>query len=292
MAGIQSQPVSIGCPVWSCPGWRGSVYPQKAAKSSWLKYYSQTFNSVEGNSSFYGIPTPDTFKRWADETADGFEFCFKFPRVVSHDCKLVGAARETDQFLEGIRILHERNRLGVTFLQLGPDFSPKYFFALKSFLASLPEDCSFAVEVRHPDWFSAPVEQEFNELLSEREMDRVLFDSRALHSAPAMDEYEERSQVRKPNPPLRQMATANRPMLRFIGRNKVELTQPWIDEWIPVLATWIGEGRRPYVFAHTPDDTFAPQFARRIHNALAQQVEAMATLEEWPFHEEKQMELF
>ena len=286
------EPVSIGCPVWSCPGWKGSVYPAKAAKASWLKYYSQSFNTVEGNSSFYGIPTTDTFKRWADESAEGFQFCFKFPRVISHDCRLVGAARETDQFLEGIQILRDNNRQGVTFLQLGPDFSPQYFFALKSYLAALPEELSFAVEVRHGDWFSQPVETELNGLLAEMEIDRVLFDSRALYSAPPTDEYEERSQVRKPNPPHRRIATAQSPMLRFIGRNNVETLTPWIDEWVPVLEAWIKEGKHPYVFAHTPDDTFAPQFARRIRNALARRIDGMTPIDEWPFHEQKQMNLF
>ena len=57
-------PFFLGCPVWSCAGWKGQVYPASAPQKSWLKYYSETFLTVEGNTTFYAIPSPDTVQRW------------------------------------------------------------------------------------------------------------------------------------------------------------------------------------------------------------------------------------
>ncbi|MEM9410921.1 MAG: DUF72 domain-containing protein, partial [Planctomycetota bacterium] len=74
----------IGCPVWSCPQWRGSVYRPKSPRTNWLREYSEVFTTVEGNSTFYGLPKLETFQRWADETADHFRFVLKFPRSITH----------------------------------------------------------------------------------------------------------------------------------------------------------------------------------------------------------------
>ena len=283
---------SLGCPVWSCPHWRGSVYSTKAAKTKWLNHYSTVFNTVEGNSTFYGIPAPETFQRWADQTIEGFRFALKFPRSISHDAQLVDAEERTKQFLTGLQILHQADRLGPTFLQLSPGFSPLGFCALEHYLRSLPNELPFAVEVRHHDWFEQPTEQRLNNLLTELNMDRVIFDSRPLYSAPPVTEAEQISQTRKPKVPIRQDVTAGFPMLRLVGRDDVSLVQPWIEEWVPIVASWIAEGVHPFVFTHTPDDQFAPELARLFHNALVSEVDALDPIDQWPFEQPSQQRLF
>lgn len=81
-------PLMLGCPVWGCADWGGQVYPLKTPRSQWLHWYSRTFNTVEGNSTFYALPSVETTRRWASETANGFRFMLKFPRVISHDSEL------------------------------------------------------------------------------------------------------------------------------------------------------------------------------------------------------------
>lgn len=260
----QMSRIRIGCPVWSCPQWRGIVYASKSPRKHWLKEYSQVFNTVEGNSTFYGIPGPDTFKRWADETAEGFHFVPKFPRIISHEHQLVGAESETGAFLDGLAILHEADRLGPSFLQLGPRFGPSQLHVLTDYLSQLPQQFPYAVEVRHPDFFKEPFETELNNMLVEMGIDRVIFDSRPLFSAPPTDEIEEASQARKPKVPLRTEVTARNPVLRLIGRNDVSRIQPWVDQWAGTINTWIASGKTPYLFAHTPDDKFAPDMARML----------------------------
>ena len=282
----------LGCPVWSCPQWRGSVYRAKAPKDRWLNHYSQSFKTVEGNSTFYGIPKLEIFERWAKQTEPGFQFALKFPRLISHDKLMQNVELESDLFLKGLEILHQHDRLGPSFLQLSPSFSPSQFGLLANYLNRLPDRFPYAVEVRHPGWFEGEAERRLNDLLRNQNVDRVIFDSRPLYSAPPTDEFEAKSQQRKPKVPIRTEVTGQRPMLRFIGRNDVSLTQEWIEEWVPVVAQWMNEGLIPFVFTHTPDDQFAPQFAKRFHNALAEVVDGVDPIVEWPFQTPQQKELF
>ena len=289
---MKSRHFYLGCPIWSCPHWRGTVYNARATQKRWLADYSNTFNTVEGNSTFYGIPSADTFRRWGDETCDGFKFALKFPRVISHEHQLVGAERETDLFLEGLGILQDAHKLGPTFLQLSPTFSPRNFKRLETFLKSLPIQFPYAVEVRHHDFFKEPAEAALNNLLTELSIDRVIFDSRPLFSQPPTDEIEEVSQKRKPRSPIRKTVTGIRPVLRLVGRNDLSVVQPWIDEWSETIAEWIDEGLKPFVFTHAPDDQFAPEFARMFHNSLSEKVSQLEQFR-WQYEPAKQqMKLF
>jgi uncharacterized protein YecE (DUF72 family) len=262
-------PYRIGCPVWACGEWRGTLFPEKAPRTSWLRHYSAVFGTVEGNSTFYTLPSVETARRWADEAADGFRFALKFPRAITHEAELVDCDAVTGRFLEILAALHERDRLGPSFLQLGPAFDGRRFDALARYLRSLPSEFPWAVEVRHADWFDeGRFENALNQLLREVGMDRALFDSRALFSRPPSDEWEVESCRRKPRSPLRRTVTGPRPMLRLVGRNRIEEADPWLTEWAGPVAEWIRAGHEPYVFLHAPNDRHAPELAARFHEAL------------------------
>lgn len=263
-------PLYLGCPVWNCAGWSDRVFPRRTPRSEWLRWYSSTFNTVEGNSTFYGLPTRESVVRWASESATGFRFCFKFPRLISHDLQLVNAEESVAEFLDCLNPLWEADRMGPTFLQLGPDFDPSRLPNLKRFLNLLPDDRDWAVEVRHHDWFDrADNEKRLNDLLTEMQIDKVIFDSRPLFQCPPDDDIEVKSQARKPKTPVRQTITGKHPMLRIVGRNKIALADPFFDQWSPIIAKWIGDGLKPYIFTHAPDDAFAPELARRLATRLA-----------------------
>ncbi len=266
-------PLLLGCPVWNCDAWGGVVYPVGTPKQKRLSWYTGMFNTVEGNNSFYAIPSREHAKRWAAESAHGFRFCMKFPREISHESALVGSEQATGEFLDVLYELAAGGVLGPSFLQMGPDFGPDRFEVMDAYLRNLPTDLPFAVEVRHDGWFdSADNERRLNALLSELQMDKVIFDSRPLYQAPPDDDVERVSQTRKPKTPLRRTVTGKQPMLRLVGRNRVELTHRFIDEWVPVLAGWIRDGLQPVVFTHAPDDAFAPVFARELWQRLASQL--------------------
>jgi uncharacterized protein YecE (DUF72 family) len=262
-------PIYIGCPVWNCDTWSDIVFPAGTKRTQWLNWYTQMFNCVEGNSSFYATPTVDHARRWAAEAAAGFRFCLKFPREISHDRSLVHADSPTARFLQAIEELANGDRLGPTFLQLGPHFAADRFDVLKSYMTQLPREFPWAVELRHKSWYDAASnESRLDEFLTEFSIDKVIFDSRPLNQAPPDDDFEKQSQARKPKTPLRKMATGKHPLLRLIGRDRVELVDNFIAEWVPTITDWVAAGKIPYIFTHTPDDTFAPQMARRMWEQL------------------------
>jgi len=266
-------PYFLGCPVWACPGWVGSIFASDAKRSEYLHQYSMAFNTVEGNSTFYGLPTRATAANWCEQSLPGFRFALKFPRVITHERQLRGAEPETRAFLSLLEVLATHDRLGPSFLQLSPSFSGAQLPDLAAFLRELPEEFPFAVEVRHPDFFEdSPVEQQLQELLVRLQMDRVLFETRPLFSAAATDESEAEAQRRKPRTATRPIVSGQRPMLRFVGRNDVAASAPWIAEWVPEVADWIRRGLTPYVFLHAPDDRFAPDLAQAFHTALSAQL--------------------
>lgn len=106
--------------------------------------------------------------------------------------------------------------------------------------------------------------KQLNELLSRLRIDKVLFGSRPLFQAPPDDAIETESQARKPKTPVRQTVTSERPMLRIVGRNRVELVDRFFDQWAPIIVRWINDGLTPIVFTQAPDDAKAPELARRL----------------------------
>lgn len=280
---VATHPIFLGCPVWACDHWRGSLYTSKAPRADWLKQYSSVFGTVEGNSTFYALPSLETAQRWADSVARGFKFSLKVPRSISHDKRLRDAEKELKAFIEVADILDVARCLGPSFLQLPPDFSPDNRSVLEKFLRELPTYLPWALEVRHFDWYDAgPVERWLDNLLTELRIDKVLFDSRPLYSKPPADDIEKASQSRKPKTPIRQTVTGEHPFLRIVGRNNLDDVTPWIEEWAPVITGWIAKGLTPFVFTHAPDDKFAPEFARRMHAAVKKMLPSLPEMSAWP----------
>jgi uncharacterized protein YecE (DUF72 family) len=50
----------IGTSGWSYKDWMGNFYPNDSKQSEWLSIYSEKFNTVEIDSTFYGVPRKTT----------------------------------------------------------------------------------------------------------------------------------------------------------------------------------------------------------------------------------------
>ncbi len=264
-----SLPYYLGGPIWSWPAWKGQVYQEKAPQKDFLKQYSQAFPAIEGNTTFYQLPSVEKARGWVREVADGFQFALKIPKVISHEKRLRGAEAETQAFIDALRVLQEANHLGPSLLNMRPTFAGQDFDTLVQFLRAWPTDLPLAVEPRHMDYFdNGATENSFNQLLSELYMDRAVYDTRPLHAAPATTEAEQKTQQESPNLPPRIVATGRRPFLRLLGRDDLTRITSMIDEWSAVVANWIDAGLTPYVFVHTPDYGFVPDFAKLFHEAV------------------------
>jgi uncharacterized protein YecE (DUF72 family) len=270
----------LGCPIWSNKAWVGELFRADARPAGYLAQYAQVFNTVEGNTTFYGVPKPATVQRWHADTPPGFRFCFKFPRTISHDRRLRNAGTETREFLDRMAPLAER--LGPLMLQLPPAFGPDGLETLAAYLDTLSTEFRYAVEVRHPAWFAKDeAERRFNRLLMDRGVERVMLDSRALFSTPPPDPAAREAQRKKPRLPVHVIATGTRPLVRFIGHPELERNDAFLAPWLDKFAEWLGEGRSPYLFVHTPDNNAAPRLARRVHEQLHRRC-AVGTLPVWP----------
>ncbi|MBI3241358.1 MAG: DUF72 domain-containing protein [Chloroflexi bacterium] len=146
-------PLYLGCPMWGLKLWVGNFFPAKAKQRDFLSLYSRRLNTVEGNTTFYSLPSAETADRWRDETPPGFKFCLKFPRAISHEKRLRNAEAETARFLDCLARLGDR--CGPAFLQLPPTFGSQHLPSLISFLDTLSQNFRYAVEVRHPSFFES-----------------------------------------------------------------------------------------------------------------------------------------
>lgn len=270
----------LGCPVWGHKDWVGRYFAAGSQPDAFLRQYASVFNAVEGNATFYGLPRATTVERWAQDTPGTFRFCFKFPQTITHDRRLVGAAAETAAFLALLRPLGPR--LGPLMLQLPPGFGPDDLPQLAHFLRDLPRDLAYAVELRHPAYFSGgDAEAGLDDLLAGLAMDRVIFDSRGLWDSDRSDPLVRAAQARKPRLPVRLTVTGRSPVVRFVAHAHMDANRWLLKAWADQLALWIGQGLEPFVFVHAPDEGLAPQLARQLHEQLSRRVDA-GLLPPWP----------
>lgn len=283
LAGMALVRCHLGCPVWSNRDWIGELFVAGTKPGAFLRQYSVAFDTVEGNNCFYGLPKPETVARWREEAAPGFRFCFKFPRVISHEQRLRLVAAETTEFLDRLAPLAAADKLGPSFLQLPPRFGPDDLPALHDYLVALPKDFQYAVEVRHRAFFAkGEEERRLNRLLLDLGLDRVMLDSRALFAADPADPDTRTAQGKKPRLPVHAISLGPRPFIRYIGHPDVEANRPFLAPWLDKLALWLSEGREPYFFAHTPNNRRAPHLARRVHELLRARCPELNPPPPWP----------
>ena len=269
----------VGCPMWANRDWVGTFFPAATRSGEELRCYSQWCNAVEGNTSFYALPEPTAVDRWRELTPEEFRFAFKLPRHITHERRLRNAAVDVEEFCQRFEPLRER--MGPVMIQLPASFSPDDTPVLGQFLSGVPRDLDWAVEVRHEQFCrGGDDERRLNELLHAHGVDRVVIDTRALFAGPSETPAEREAFERKPRLTVRPVATGWRPIVRFIGQSDPAECRRFWAKWLPVLARWLGEGREPYVFTHTPDNAIAPGLARELHAEVAELVPTLATLPE------------
>lgn len=281
----------IGCTVWSLKEWVGNFFTDDAKQGDFLSQYASVFNTVEGNTTFYNIPSEQTIKRWKQETPDEFKFCFKFHRSITHDKRLKNTEDDIMNFLETFDPIADR--LGPFMIQLPPQFSPAEFARLEEMISMLPGAYRYAVEVRHSDFFNhGREEHRLNRLLKSYNIDRVIFDTRKLHAMKSNEQSVLEAKKKKPEVPVRFINTGSRPLVRFVGSNDPVANEPYLKEWAIVVADWIKEGLHPYIFTHTPDKVSQPANARRFHQLLSELID-VDPMPAWPNERQnKQMNLF
>jgi uncharacterized protein YecE (DUF72 family) len=173
--------ILIGGSSWKYPGWLGQIYrrerylsrgkfSKKLFEAECLREYTETFPTVCGDFAFYQFPTEEFWSRLFQQTPGHFRFAFKVPEQIT--CKVFpahpryGAAggRDNDAFLDSgmfqdmfVRpLLPHRQKTALLIFEFG-SFGRRSFAGLQEFLdrldpflASLPPEFRYAVEIRNP----------------------------------------------------------------------------------------------------------------------------------------------
>ncbi len=258
--------------MWSLPDWTGRFLPADGTDT--LTAYATWCNAVEGNTTFYAVPSATTVAGWSEQAPPDFRFCFKLPRTITHDRRLRHADDELDGFLTAMAPLADR--CGPVLIQLPPTFRPEDLPALTDFIGSVPRtDWDWAVEVRHHGFFpGGRFERPLNDALAEQGVNRVLLDSRPLFAGPCRTPAEIDAFARKPRVPVRPVATAGSPIVRLIGRTDPDATRAGWQQWVPKVAEWLMAGLHPFVFVHTPDNVDSLWLNRLFHAEVSALVTA------------------
>ena len=147
--------IRVGCTGWSYEDWRGGFYPAQCDPGEFLERYVRVFNTAEIDSTFYHTPDPSRAQRWATTAPDGFEFCPKLPRTITHEGPIGEAPEALRRFERGIRPLRDAGRLGPIVAQFPPSFRyPEGAERLRLVLEGIPAPQPLAVELRHRSWWA------------------------------------------------------------------------------------------------------------------------------------------
>ncbi|XP_024535541.1 uncharacterized protein LOC112347966 isoform X4 [Selaginella moellendorffii] len=129
--------------------WRGVVYPRSSAQKDWFRLYTNLFDTVEINNTFYRLPERKVFQEWHDQAPENFCYALKYSRFGTHMKRLKDPENHVNLFLDRSVPLHAT--CGPVLVQLPPKFKLE-LERLKEFLHRLPTNIRWAVEVRDSRW--------------------------------------------------------------------------------------------------------------------------------------------
>ena len=163
----QAGTLRVGIAGWAVRKEHDELFPSTGTH---LQRYSQQFNAVEINSSFYRPHWPATYERWAESVPDDFRFAVKIPRSITHESRLHDTSG-LKEFAEQTASLG--HKLGPWLVQLPPslDFEvsivKRFFDDLRSIFTG-----AVVCEPRHGTWF----ENDADGLLRTFDVARVVAD--------------------------------------------------------------------------------------------------------------------
>jgi uncharacterized protein YecE (DUF72 family) len=153
--------IEIGCSGWSYKHWHDAVYKHQPA-SVWLQRYTEFFDSVEVNTTFYRLPKRSMVQGWADGTPEDFTFAIKVSRYLTHVKRLTEVRDGWQRLQERVEPLIETRKLTCLLWQLPGSFE-RDDVRLAGAIEQLPRDQRHAFEFRHASWFCPAVMQMLRE---------------------------------------------------------------------------------------------------------------------------------
>ncbi|HWT94955.1 MAG TPA: DUF72 domain-containing protein [Solirubrobacteraceae bacterium] len=151
--------VRIGCSGWQYQSWREILYPKGLAQRNWLRRYSEVFDTVEVNATFYRLAKPASVAGWLEQTPPDFLFTIKGSQYLTHMKRLLDLEQGPGRFFDSIAPALGTPKMGPVLWQLPPNFK-RDDARLEAWLSTVTGPGSLggpelrhAVEFRHESWF-------------------------------------------------------------------------------------------------------------------------------------------
>ncbi len=242
--------INIGYPKWSKADLKG-FYPRGTKDE--LRYYSEEFNSVEFNGTFYRSPSKEQVLIWKNRTSDDFKFCPKFTNSISHYSRLNNTDEKVAAFVDSTVLFEEK--LGMGFIQMPENFRPKAFDRLEGFLNRFPKGYPLAFEVRHEEWYND--EQTLNKylkLLKKTNTTNIIVDTPGRRDM------------------LNFQLTTPVAFIRFVSTTDV-IDKLRLSEWVTKIKEWKEAGlKQVYFFVHQKIDLETPFLSTEFVKELNEQL--------------------
>jgi len=141
--------IRIGTSGWNYKHWRERFYPRTLPVKRWFEFYSQVFDTVEINNTFYRWPKPEVFEAWREQAPPGFLYAVKANRLITHMKKLTAPEEPLERLYTRAMLL--RKHLGPVLFQLPPKWQCNVE-RLRDFAGHLRRDVTHVIEFRVEGW--------------------------------------------------------------------------------------------------------------------------------------------
>ncbi len=234
--------IRIGTSGWTYSHWKHVFYPLACPKSRWLEYYTEHFDTVELNATFYRLPKATTFEGWGRRTPDLFLWAVKASKYITHTKRLREPAEPLERFYSVTSALGEK--LGPILFQLPPSlsFDEERF---TGFCGCLSPSRRHALEVRHPSWIS----------------DRLFAILKAHNMAFCISDTAGRY-------PFHERVTADFIYIRLHGSKKLyasDYSEEELQTWAQKIRKW---GKDTYLYFDNDFEGYAVKNAKRMKEIL------------------------
>lgn len=156
----------IGTAGWSYKDWVPVFYPKNQTGGfDWLQFYSNYFNCVEVNSTYYAYLNPKIISGWLRKIEDVDDFLFNLKLHQDFTHKKDFDAQKIRAVAYNLDILLRAERLGGLLIQFPYSFSfntPS--IAHLNRLRDIFQNYNLFIEVRHRSWLNKKAMELFNRL--------------------------------------------------------------------------------------------------------------------------------
>ena len=259
----------LGTCSWTAKGWETAFYSPDTKREDYIAEYARRYDTVEVDSTFYGVPRKSTLERWRDSTPNEFLFAAKAPKTITHDKFLDDCAPDLTHFLRAMETLGDK--CGPLLFQF-PYFAKRrgvemqdFIDRLAPFLKLLPNPGpQFAVEVRNKTWLAPPL----FDLLHAHNVALVLID----HPCMATPEQLFKRQGILTAPLLYIRWLGDRPGIEKITRTWNEVVvdrKKDLDAWAPHIKTVLDKGIQVNGYVNNHYSGHAPEDVDYIQDILS-----------------------